>query len=85
MRIYEDWEKNPSPYLYAGNIGSKCSKEVVDTLSVHKSRDYLHRKTQKRNPYFLYASHMGSRYFYVNKIFEKIVIVGNEIVQIDNR
>lgn len=85
MRIYEDWAKNPSPYLYAGNIGLKCSKEVVDTLSVHKSRDYKYRKIQKVNPYFLFVFHIGSRYFCVNKIFEKIVIVGNEIVQIDNR
>ena len=43
------------------------------------------RKTQKRNPYFLFVFHRASRYFYVNKFFEKIVIVGNEIVQIDNR
>lgn len=78
-------EKNPSPYLYAENVELKCSKEVVDTLSVHKSRDYLCRKTQKRNPYFLFVFHRGSRYFYVNKFFEKIVIVSNEIVQIDNR
>ena len=77
--------KNPSPYLYAENVGLICSKEVVDTLSVHKSRDYLHMKTQKRNPYFLFIFHKGSRYFCVNRFFEKIVIVGNEIVQIDNR
>ena len=77
--------KNPSPYFYAENVGLKHSKEVVNTLSVHKSRDYLYRKTQKRNPYFLFVFHRGSRYFYVNKFFGKIVIVGNEIVQIDNR
>lgn len=47
--------KNPSPYLYAGNIGLKCNKEVVDTLSVHKSRDYLYRKTQKKKfLFFIY-------------------------------
>lgn len=54
-------------------------------LSVYKSRDYEYRKIQKVNPYFLFVFHIGSRYFYVNKFFEKIVIVGNEIVQIDNR
>ena len=72
--------KNPSPYLYAENVGLKCSKEVVDTLSLHKSRDYLYRKTQKRNLYFLFIFHRGSRYFYAKRFFEKIVIVGIKAV-----
>ena len=81
MCICEDWEKNPSPYLCAENVGLNHGEEIVNTLSVHKSRDYLHGKTRKRNSYFLFVFHNGSRYFYVNKIVEKIVIVGNEIVQ----
>lgn len=54
-------------------------------LSVYKSRDYEYRKIQKANPYFLFVFHIGSRYFCVNKIFEKIVIVGTWKVQIDTR
>ena len=46
----------------------------------------LQQKNSKKEILIFYMLSIGgSGAFYVNKIFEKIVIVCNEIVKIDNR
>ena len=67
------------------NIQLNHSKIVGNIASKHKSRDYLFGKLEKESLFFLFVFHESSRYFCMNKFFEKIVIVGNEIAQIDNR
>ena len=84
MLLLESRESNDNRSL--GGLFLYFSDEMSDITCIQAFQMLLQQKNSKKEILIFYMLSIGgSGDFYVNKIFEKIVIVCNEIVKIDNR